>query len=301
MMVGIHEQYQGSKATTFARTAQSFPRTEVTREFEAGVIAPQDLITRMVARCTQTWNGGGVAVWSFKPNPPDVANGKWKPYIQALARYIKDQQLERKVIICIWHEPENDVPKWFKNASEFVRLFNTVQSWLFEVNPEITTTHAALGYWYRNVSVSQAATWVTKCTIHSIDIYSGRSFPLGMTLANSKAFATWEESRPKGARWGVSERGWIADESRSEERTASIKAEADYLVSLDLVSRPDFYIVWNTEGTENDPTIILDAAGRDAVNEMFDRLSTAVTAIVCPLCGGTGTIPGDKRFTLTEP
>jgi hypothetical protein len=295
--VGIHEQYQGAKATTFARTASRFPGTEITREFEGAVLSPQDMVGRLVLRCQPIWQAGKTAVWSFKPNPADVTSGAWKPHIQALAQYIKDNRLQDKVIVVIWHEPENDVPKWFRNGSEFSQYFNTVQRWLFEVDPSIVTSHAALGYAYRNLSIGQAKAWVTECTIHSIDIYSGRSFPLGMTLGNSRAFATWKASRPKGARWGVSERGWIADESRSEERAASIKAEADYLASLSPVERPDFYVVWNTEGTENDPKIILDDAGTAAVNVLFGRLST----VICPLCSGVGNIPSDKQFTLTEP
>jgi hypothetical protein len=287
MRVGVHEQYQGAKATTFASTSSRFPRAEVTREFESGVLQPQDLVGRMVARCGGIWQAGKTAVWSFKPNPPDVANGKWMPYIHALAKYIKDNGLQDRVVIVIWHEPENDVPKFFKNAADFVRLFNTVQAWLFDVDPTIKTSHAALGYAYRNWAVSQAASWVTKCTIHSIDIYSGRSFPLSMTIANSKAFQTWKASRPASAPWGISERGWIADESRSEERVASINAEADYLASLAPADQPDFYIVWNTEGTENDPTIILDAAGTGAVNALFDRMAD----VVCPCCKGTGRVP----------
>ena len=297
MKVGVHEQYQGAKATTFARTASRFPSAAVTREFESGVLQPQDLIGRMIARCGAVWQAGKTAVWSFKPDPAAVSNGEWKPYVQHLAQYIKDNSLQEKVIVVIWHEPENDVPKFFKNAADFVRLFNTVHGWLKDVDPTIVTSHAALAYAYRNWTVGQAMAWVTKCDIHSVDIYSGRSFPLAMTIANSKAFQTWKSSRPASAAWGISERGWIATDSRSAERVASINAEADYLASLPEADRPAFYIVWNTEGTENDPTIILDDAGVGAVNELFDR----VTEVVCPLCDGHGRIPSDKRFTLTEP
>lgn len=292
MKVGVHEQYQGAKATTFGRTAERFPGTEVTREFETGVLAPQDLVRRIQARCQAVWDAGKTAVWSFKPNPADVTNGKWRPYIEALAQYLKDNRLQDKTVIVIWHEPENDVPKFFRNGSEFSALFNTVQSWLFSVDPTIVTSHAALAYAYRNWTVGQARAWVTKCTIHSVDIYSGRSFPLSMTLANSKAFRTWKVSRPAGHLWGVSERGWIADESRSEERAASIKAEADYLASLDPVNQPEFYCVWNTEGTENDPTIILDDAGTEAVNALFERLSM----VECPTCGGAGRVPRSRSY-----
>lgn len=287
MKVGVHEDYQGPRALTWGVTAQRFPLAEVTREFEGGVLEPQDLIGRIIARCGQIWAAGKTAVWSFKADPVNVANGQWMSYVHALAQYIKDNHLQDKVVVVIWHEPENDVPKYFKNAADFVRYFNTVQSWLFDVDPTIVTSHAALGYWYRNVSVGQAKAWVTNCTIHSIDIYSGRSFPLSMTLGTSKAFATWKASRPVGSRWGVSERGWIANSARFEERIASINAEADYLGELPTDQQPDFYVVWNTEGTENDPTIILDQGGMDAVNGMFDR----ITQVECPTCHGTGKVP----------
>lgn len=286
MKIGVHENYQGPKATTFARTAESFPRTEVTREFDGAPITPQDVVRKMVHLCQPLWDAGKVPVWSFKPTPADVKSGAWKPFILALGQYIKDNNLQGRVIVCFWHEPENDVPKYFKNAADFVGYFNTLHDWLTSVDPSIVTTHAALGYQYRNLTIGQAKAWITKCTVHSIDIYSGRSFPLGMTLANSKAFQTWKASRPSGSQWGVSERGWIADATGSEQRAASIDAEADYLVSLAPADRPVFYIVWNTEGVENDPKIILDAAGTAAVNRMFDRLSQ----VVCPLCHGTGKV-----------
>jgi hypothetical protein len=285
--IGVHENYQGSKATTFARTASVFPRAEVTREFEADVLSPQDLVRRMVARCGPIFAVGKTAVWSFKPNPTDVKSGAWKPYVEALGEYITANNLQSQVVVVIWHEPENDVPKWFNNAADFVAVFNQVHDWLTSADPTIVTSHAALIYWYRNVSVGQAKAWVTRCTIHSADIYSGRSFPLNTTLGNSKAFATWKASRPTGTPWGVSERGWIADDTRSEERVASINAESDYLAGLAPTDQPDFYIVWNTEGVENDPTIILDQAGTDAVNRMFDRLSRTQ----CPTCHGTGFVP----------
>lgn len=287
MRLGVHENYQGPAKTSFARTATSFPRAEVTREFEADVIPPQDLVRRLVARCQSIWDAGKCAAWSFKPTPADVKSGKWKPYVLALGQYIKDNSLQDKVIVIFWHEPENDVPKYFKNAADFVALFNRCHDWLMSVDDSIVTSHAALGYQYRNLSIGQAKAWVTKCTIHSIDIYSGRSFPLGMTLGTSKAFAAWKGSRPPRSRWGVSERGWIADATGSEQRAASIDAESDYLAALAPADQPDFYIVWNTEGVENDPKIILDQAGIDAVNRMFTRLSV----VECPTCNGTGVVP----------
>lgn len=304
MKIGIHENYQGKTPTTLERTASRFPLLQVTREFEAGALPAQDLVKRMVARCQPAWDAGKTAVWSFKPAPADVASGAWEPYVLRLAHHIKDKGLQDRLVVVIWHEPEND----FDDPAEFVTLFDTVHDWLMSVDPTIVTSHAALGYYYRNISVEAARRWTTKATIHSIDLYSGRSFPLQMTLGTSTAFRTWKQSRPAGARWGASERGWIANAGMSQLRVESIDAEADWLAALPVDDLPDFYCVWNTVGTENDPAIVLDDAGEAAVNRLFQRLSAppvrpgpvpAPAAVTCPLCQGAGTVQPGKYVIVT--
>lgn len=302
MKIGIHENYQGKTATTLARTASRFPLMGVTREFEANALPAQDLVKRMVARCQPAWDAGKTAVWSFKPRLQDVVSGAWQPYILTLGQYIKDKGLQDRVVVVIWHEPEND----FTDPAEFVTLFNIVHDLLMRVDPTIVTSHAALGYYYRNISVEAARRWTTKATIDSIDLYSGRSFPIQMTLGTSTAFQTWKQSRPAGRPWGVSERGWIANADMSSLRVQSIWAETDWLMSLPAADRPAFYCVWNTVGTENDPLIVLDKAGESAVNYMFQKLSTLAgttpakpvgtppapgpaASSQCPMCKGSGT------------
>lgn len=293
MIVGVHNE----STAALAKSVTTFPLSVVERPFVADPITAQDLITRFKATALRYVEAGQTVVWSFKPTPADVANGAWKPFVQAFARYLKDNGYTDRVIVVIWHEPENDVPKYFKSAADFVRLFNTVHDWLIEVDPSIRTSHAALGYYYRNVTIAQAKQWVTKCSIHSVDIYSGRSFPLSMTLRDSKPFKIWKDSRPIGAKWGVSERGFIATADKSAERVKTIDAESDYLASLAPADQPSFYIVWNTAGTEKDPTIVLDAAGEAAVNRMFARL----TQLICPLCHGAGRVDPGVTYTVVRP
>lgn len=271
--LGVHENYQGPDKTSLERTMRRFPAIDVTREFEADPIPAQDLVKRIDARCGIIWSAGKSCVWSVKPSPADVRSGAWKPYVLALAQHLVADSRQTTTVIVIWHEPENDVPKWFKSPAEFVRYFNTLDAWLKSVDPSVVTSHAALGYRYSRMTVAQARRWVTHASVQSIDIYSGRSFPLAMTLGTSVAFQRWKASRPAGSRWAVSERGWIATDALSAERAASILAESDWLASLVPAGRPDFYIVWNTPGSENDPTLPLDAAGRGAVNAMFKRLT----------------------------
>lgn len=283
MKLGVHENYQGPKARSVSQTLAAFPLAEVTREFEAGVLEPQSLVTRIERRCGDAWAAGKTVVWSFKPSVPAVLNGAWKPYVEALGRYLAAAGRAEKTVVVIWHEPENDM-----GSETFVQMFNTVHDWLKASSGGVVqTSHAALVWRYRNWTVEQAGHWVTRADIHSVDIYSGRSFPLDMTLGSSTAFQVWKASRPAGSRWGVSERGWIADPSGTAARVAAIDAEAEWLRSLAPAEQPDFYVVWNTVGVENDPKLVLDPDGVGAVNDLFGDL----TRVQCPVCHGTGTVP----------
>lgn len=283
MKLGVHENYQGPVARSVAQTLSAFPLAEVTREFEAGILEPQSLVTRIERRCADAWAAGKTVVWSFKPNVIMVLNGSWRPYVEALGRYLVANQRTAQTVVVIWHEPENDM-----GAEQFVAMFDMVHDWLkASSGGAVQTSHAALVWRYRNWTVEQAAHWTTRADIHSVDIYSGRSFPLDMTLGTSTAFQVWKESRPAGARWGVSERGWIADPTGTAARVAAIDAEAEWLRSLNTENQPEFYIVWNTVGVENDPKIVLDAGGVAAVNDLFGDL----TRVPCPLCHGSGTVP----------
>lgn len=292
MRVGVHNDTTGP----LGRAATTFSLSAVERLFVSAPITAQDLIKRFEATALPYVEAGQTVVWSFKPMPTDVASGAWRPFIEQFARYLQVNELTDKVVVVIWHEPENDTPKWFKTPADFVELFNTVHDWLTAIEPNIVTSHAALGYYYRNVRATEASQWITKCTVHSIDLYSGKSFPLSMTLGTSQAFKTWKASRPVGARWGVSERGWIADAAHSADRAAAIDAESDYLAALAPADQPDFYIVWNTPGTENNPKIPLDDAGTAAVNRMFARL----TQLVCPLCNGAGNVDPKMTYTVVR-
>ncbi len=329
MLLGVHEQYQdGPNRTTPVDTQARYPHLAITREFKGGIVKPQNLIPSLRNLCQDVWDAGLVCNVSFKFSKADVFNGQWQIYIEQMARYLTDNELTGKTVLTIWHEPEDDardsfpngmkpnkVPE-FESGVEFVKYFNTVHRWLKGVNQQIVTSHAALGYGYRpkiggprdkSAYVTHPAQWVTECDIDAIDIYSGRSFPLNMTLGNSEAFKRWRDSRATATTWGVSERGWIADAMKYDERNASIAAEAEWLAALPDNERPAFYIVWTTEGVENDPKIILDSTGRDAVNDMFSKLKQPPAEEPapeqpkmgqCPLCQGSGKVPTDQTFNV---
>ncbi len=307
MLLGIHEQYQaGPNRTTPEKSKARYPQMAVTREFKPGEIEPQNMIPSLKNLCQATWDAGLVCVVSYKFSRAEVRNNKWRPFIEQGVSWLRDNGLSTRTILVPWHEPEND----FKTGGEFVEYFNKVHGWVKETDPNLYTSHAAMAYHYRDKGKigndNLASTWATDADIQSLDIYSGRSFPLNMTLGTSSAFKRWKATVANGQPWGVSERGWITGKfGGSAERVASIRAEFDWLTTLPREDLPYFYIVWNTEGTEDDPQIILDAAGREAVNEGFARLyeyaQTPVDPepvpdpqpsgeVTCPLCHGDGTV-----------
>lgn len=319
MLVGVRDK-------TVHQAQSTFPLMQVTREFKAGVIKPQNLIKPVEFLCRKAWDQGLTVALSFKFSEQEVMDNAWRPHIEQLAWHLKNNNLTGQTIIIIWHEPEDDATdsflsknKTFRNGAHFVNYFNRVHGWLKNIDSTIVTSHASLGYAYRparggkkdnSAYVSDPMEWVTDADIHSIDIYSGRSFPLDHTLNVSPAFKRWRESRPIGRPWAVSERGWQADATRSEARAESIRAEFDWLVGLPASHRPTYYIVWNTEGVENETDLILDQAAIDEVNNGYARLvanpepptteeppSEDGTTVECPLCKGSGRI--EKGGTIT--
>jgi hypothetical protein len=270
LLFGIHENQ--APADTAARTGGT-----TTRAFTNGVIAPKDLIKVIINACAPAWQADQTAVWSFKPDPRFVRSGQWRGPIEALGRWLKAHP-QNKTVVVIWHEPENDVPEYFADADAFVRMFNTVAGWLRGVHPQVTICHAALGYRYADkvpggITDATAGRWRTTADLHCIDIYSGRSNPLGKILPELSGFRRWRQYVAPYT-WGVTERGFAAatrDRAASDERVATIAREADWLVG----NLPVMYLLWNTEGTEGDPKLVFDAPAERAATALLARLATA--------------------------
>lgn len=330
VLAGVHEQYQGSSATTPEATLQRFPKTAVTREFAASPIKPQSIVAKLKNLCQEVWDAGLVAAVSFKLTPDEVFNGQWKPYLQAAAAWLKDNGHEADTIFIIWHEPENDVPKWFTGAAQFALYFNKVHDWLKSAAPNLLTCHAALGYQYAdknmgtsskpdmqpiNIDDEEAVAWgKTKADIKCIDIYSGRSFPLGTILPELTGFKRWLTHTVGGtATYGVTERGWMADTAAEYDlRATTVMREADWLRDTPDGRRCKLYIAWLTEGTENDPTLKPDSKMAAAVNYLLAKVNEAdpepepptepvgQPTIECPLCHGSGNVAASQTYTIVQ-
>jgi len=311
ILLGVH----GPGTPTEIRA--TYPLTDATREFKGGVIPPQNLIPSFENLCRPALDDDMHVVVSFKPRPDDVTNGAWQLYIEQLARHINVNELADKVTVVFWHEPEDDTRDSYPNgthkvmsfgtAEDFVRYFNTLHAWVKGVDPNIVTCHAALGYGYRpkvggphdkSAWVANPDAWVTRADVHAIDIYSGRSFPVTDTLEVSPVFKRWLDSRPDDVAWAVAERGWPTVEH--EARAKAITDEFAWLKTLPEAARPTFYLVWATDGTEHDPSLLLDTSAQNAINTGFALLNApdedptpvpAPETVECPLCHGSGRVP----------
>jgi hypothetical protein len=272
-MLGIHET-----GSTSARRAADYPGHTATRQFMSGVqAAPVDLVAKIERQCAATWEDGHTAAWSFKPHPADVADGSWRKPVEKLAAYLRDNRKTKRAIVIIWHEPENELHGYFKTPEDFVAMFNTVHGWIKTVYPAAKTCHAALAYAYRDgrggFSDKDARRWRTHATVHGVDVYSGRSFPLETILPDHPGFARWHREVARNSRWGVIERGWTCAPKDNAKRAATIAREFAWMA--DISNPPDTYIVWNSTGNENDAGLILDPAGRKAVSSGFKQLGAA--------------------------
>lgn len=312
-IVGIHQQYQaGQDQTTPAKTLEEYPLTTATREFKAKEIVPQNLIPNVELLCRKIWDQGLIATWSFKPSRKDVKAGTWRPFIEQLAAYIKDQKLTDKFILVIWHEPENDM-----KADEFVSLFNTVHDWVKTINPMLMTCHAALGYRYRDkgeISDAEAPKWKTKADINAIDLYQGRSFPLAQIFPENSAFKRWYAAVAggEGKPWGSTERGFIAGADAQGLRAETIRREAEWLATDPIGRACVLLLLWDTIGAEGDQLIpIKDQAGKNAVRYLMERVTAEPVVEVpptpepesktdCPLCLGTGTVKAGQTITIVR-
>jgi|SRR5690349_4967706 len=338
VLAGVHEQYQGSDATTPQETLRRYPAAAVTREFISGVLTPQNIVPKLKNVCQKVWDAGLIPAVSFKLSPADVFSGAWRPYVESAAAWLRDAGYDSKTIIVLWHEPEAAVPKHFGNAEQFVMYFNQVHDWIKGIAPNLLTCHAALAYRYADKNMGSAAkpkmvpididdntasVWAeTKADIKAIDAYSGRSFPLATTLPELSGFKRWLTYVVGTGTYGVTERGWMADtDAEYATRADTIRREADWLRNTPDGRRCVLYIAWLTEGTEDDPSLKPDSKMATevanllvTVNEPDPKPTTPAPcmtpasdnkelvlpqhSIVCPLCHGAGSVADNQTYTV---
>lgn len=274
LLFGVHEN--NDPAHTAGRVGGN-----ATRTFTSGVIGPRDLIKEVQAKCGPTWKAGQTAVWSVKPNPDQVRSNAWRAPFVDLAAYLREHP-ENRTLVVPWHEPENDVPKLFSDAADFVRLFETVAGWIRGANAGLPVVHAALGYRYAaQLDDAGARAWRTSADIHCLDIYSGRSNPLATILPELIGYRRWREQVVGDDDWGITERGWTITPlpdgkggGTSAQRQAAMAREAAWL-QAQAPDLPQVYLLWNTAGTEGDQGLVFDAPAEQVAKAMTAQYAAA--------------------------
>lgn len=245
-----------------------------TRLFAAGPVQPLppgDLVAKLTGSCAAAWAAGWTAVWSFKPDPAAVKSGAWRPHVEALGQYLAAHP-EKKTIVVIWQEPENDVPKFFARPEDFVSMFDTVARWLRDAWPAGVVAQVAMAYRYADgvdITDAVAPRWRTSADIHLVDAYSGRSMPLNTILPELSGYRRWRKFVAGDDPWGVGERGWTCKPAESGPRAAAMERERQWLAA----NPPAVYLLWNTAGTEGDPGLIFDGPAEGAAGRILRTLA----------------------------
>lgn len=286
-----------------------YPKAHVIRRFHPHEIKPQNLIPHLTKLCKDDWSLGLTVAVSFKFDVENVMNGKWKPHIDQAVAWLTQNDRIGHTLFIIWHEPEND----FSSAKQYVEYFNKVHGWVKRVNPKLITVHSALGYRYRDggeINDDKAREWGgTTADIKCIDMYSGRNSPLDAILPETSAFKRWRAHTVRTSQWGVTERGWsVFLPSLSTTRAATIGREIHWLTTTPEGQECKLYIMWLTNGGENDDTLLPDSLMERAVNSAFDELSKppakpkppATPQTNCPLCLSTGKVPKGKTYVIVK-
>ncbi len=296
LLYGVHENVD--PAGTVKRLGGN-----ATRDFTPGVIGPRDLVKAATAVCAPSWKAGLTSVWSFKPLPADVASGRWRPFVEEFGRFLADSPDKRTVVVP-WHEGENDVPKWFRDADAYVRMFDTVAGWLRSTHPGVVIAHAALAYRYgdgKGIDDKMARRWRTSADLHCVDIYSGRTNPLETILPELSSYRRWREHVAGDSPWGVTERGWTCQKHDFGRRAATISREAEWLAAQAL--QPEIYLLWNTGGSEGDAGLVLDNTAEIAAKGLLTRHARRVEGRIGGVLGlraaaGNAVVPGGDAAAM---
>lgn len=248
-----------------ATSKSMFPGMKATRPFVSGVrtVATTDLVAKINAAASSSLSAGLQPWVSFKLDTTEVANGAWDAQLARVGR-----EIDPNIILIPWHEPENDM-----SASTFVQMFDRVATRIKAIGRGHTLVYSAMAYQFRSGSTTTTnplAWFPASADLYAADVYSGQSFPLNTILPENKGFMRWNEFRPKGVPWGITERGFITG-TEHQLRADTIAREAEWLKTSGM----DVYLYWNTSGAENNPDIVLDAQyGEPALKKL---LSTVVT------------------------
>lgn len=266
---GVHEAFEPEV------TADRFPGARWTRDFVAGPdgtnlpasTTADQLVSKVLAKVGPALaTPAGGCLMSLKLDLVAAAAGAWNSRLLAVGRALAGLN----VIVTIDHEPEDTY-----RAPVFDRGFTAARGALKLGCPDLDVAYCAMSYQWRpgSLTTTDPAPWAqVEADLYLIDVYSGKNFRGTAILPEHPGFRRWHAevvAKFPGRRWGIAERGWLADPGRP----ATIDREADWLTTDPVGQTCEVYIVWATGGTENNPGWLLDDRTAAAVARLLTRLT----------------------------
>lgn len=294
MRIGIHEDPTATpKGRTPAEVLAKYPKSQIGRGFSGSPpTTVQDLRPKMM-NVIQPYLDSGTKViyYSVKTDIAQTRAGNWNARYAELGAKAADVQRQYgvQVIIIPWHEPEDN----FSSGTAFVHYANKVREHIkLGSNGEVAVKPCFMAYHWAPGSAGSIAgktnnpgEWFGGLNMDdgvTIDVYSGRSFPLEQTLMEHPGFSRFISLLPNTVRWSVTERGWETPSStnstnRSALRVSTMEREFNWLLSPGSPQdRCDDYIIWSSPGTEGAAGLVMDQAAEDKISEFLERASTPV-------------------------
>lgn len=292
--IGIHEDWTAKPAgRTPAQIRSRFSKASIGRPFTGKPLTTvQDLRPKAFAALKPYLAAGVKIIYlSLKTDITQTRSGAWDARYLELGEYIAQLQIEYgvEIIIIPWHEPEDNFP----NGKVFVEYHNHVfdaiktGSMAVKVKPCFMAYHWAPGKggsidgktnspneWFNGLKMSDGVT---------VDVYSGRSFVLQLTLPEHPGFMRFIRYLPTDVRWSATERGWETPSStnsifRPTLRVTSMHREFVWLLSDDpIAKRCDDYTIWGSPGTENAPGLLMDDSAEREIDWFLDQLFAQIS------------------------
>lgn len=267
MITGVHEDISMSSLKS------KYQGVDATREFVSGERGTSDDLRPLYdAQASASWSAGLIPFVSIKTRPTDTASGRYDSRFRDLAIWLAG----KPDTYFIWyHEPEDNM-----SGSTFSSAFNRVRSTMKSVNANVKVGYSAMAYQWGSgrSSTSSPSAWRVQADFYGCDTYSGGSVSSSLILPEHSNHMRWYNelvAKTTGARdkWGLTERGWKSGTDSA--RASNIRRETAWLSGLtatSTVTKPQFYLYWNTTGTENDPNLINGPQATQALKELIATL-----------------------------
>jgi hypothetical protein len=281
--IGVHEEVADP-----AGTRSRYPAARIGREFIQALRPGQKpaKVLDELRKFAGTWRDGGVYV-SYKPEPHDVATGRWTGLHRDIGYWLADHPW---VGIIVHHEPEGgDGPL---DGATFRAVFNRSRDEIKAGWSGSRVAYCAMAYQWRpgGVAAKRPGEWRRVVADEYLcDVYSGKTFSGGLILPEHPGYLGWftEIVRPRlvageDVTYGLGERGFMGEDAA---RAATIRRERAWLdVAFDrhaagrrpIDQPPSVYLAWSSPGHEKERRWVLTGDSAVAMRELTSSLAEHV-------------------------